>query len=392
MILTFLVATMGIMASPAFSMWAFASKSPSGFAPQQVWISAFGVGLVLLVFSAIQGLGGHFLGADQAFLKAHPDLVNPVLAERLGGQDLMASPARVEGLVPQLINVMSHRAPWLVGFLAVCAQAAMESTAACYMATAGAILTRDLFKRFVLPTADDRTQIFAGRMAVVAVVFSALIIASTATDALVLLAGLAVAYGLQMWPALIAICYWPFLTRQGVTWGLVVGLVAVTLADGFAVKWLGITAWGRFPLTIHSAVWGILCNLLVAVAVSFFTRDDKQRKAEFHTFLRRSDCLPDRKRRLVPLAWALVVLWFIVAAGPGAVIGNWFMGDPNVPASWRLGMPSIWVWQIAAWMLGVGMIWFVAYYMECATPPVQSLAPRSVASDSDTPAGALQAK
>jgi SSS family solute:Na+ symporter len=89
----------------------------------------------------------------------------------------------------------------------------MESTASCYMATAGAILTRDLLKHFLMPAADDRTQIFAGRMIVVAVVFLALIIASTASDALVLLAGLAVAYGLQMWPALIAVCYLPFLTR-----------------------------------------------------------------------------------------------------------------------------------------------------------------------------------
>jgi hypothetical protein len=279
---------------------------------------------------------------------------------------------------------MSHRAPWLVGLLAVCALAAMESTASCYMATAGAILTRDLLKHFLMPAADDRTQIFAGRMIVVAVVFLALIIASVASDALVLLAGLAVAYGLQMWPALIAVCYWPFLTRQGVTCGLLAGLIAVTLTDGFATGWLGITAWGRWPLTIHSAAWGIFCNFAVAIAVSLFTTDDAERKSEFHAFLRQGASLSDRKRRLVPLAWGTVVVWFVFAVGPGAVIGNWIFGDPNTAASWWIGLPSIWAWQIVGWMLGVGMIWFLAYYMELATPPAQPLAATRVGSAQET--------
>ena len=386
MILTFVVATMGIMAAPAFSMWAFASSSVRGFASQQVWISAFGVGLILVLFTPIQGLGGHCLGADQAFLKAHPELINPIIIERLGGQDLMATPARQESLVPQLINVMSHRAPWLVGLLAVCALAAMESTASCYMATAGAILTRDLLRRFIMPTADDRTQIFTARMMVVVIVLLALIVASIATDALVLLAGLAISYGLQMWPALIAVCYWPFLTRQGVTCGLVAGLIAVTLAEGFAGKWLGITAWGRWPLTIHSAAWGILCNVAIATVVSLFTKDDAQRKREFHVFLRQEASLPQQKRRLVPWAWGLVVLWFIFAVGPGAVIGNWIFGDPNTAASWWLGIPSIWAWQIAGWILGVGMMWFLAYHMELATPPGAAASSRTKSTERSGPA------
>ncbi|PVE21773.1 sodium:solute symporter [Microvirga sp. KLBC 81] len=380
MILTFLFGTMGIMAAPAFSMWAFASSNSRGFAPQQVWISSFGVGAILILFTVIQGLGGHLLGADQAFLKVHPELVNPMLVERLGGQDLLATPARQESLVPQLMTVMSHRAPWLIGLLAVCALAAVESTASCYMATAGAILTRDVLKRFLMPAADDRTQIFVGRIAVVVVVFLALTIASTATDALVPLGGLAVAYGLQMWPALIAVCYWPFLTRQGVTCGLISGLIAVTLSDGFAATWLGITAWGRWPLTIHSAAWGILCNFAVTIVVSLFTKDDAGRKSEFHAFLRQGASLPSSKKRLVPLAWGMVVVWFVFAAGPGAVVGNWIFGDPDTAASWWFGIPSLWAWQIAAWMLGVGMIWFLAYYMELATPPQQPIATSSVES------------
>jgi SSS family solute:Na+ symporter len=368
MILTYSFALMGIMASPAFSMWAFSSKTPAGFAPQQVWASSLGVGFILIFFSAIQGLGGHFLGADKAFYNAYPELVNPNTVWVLG-VDIMATRAKQESLVPELINVAGIIAPWLVGLLAVCALAAIESTASAYMATAGGILARDLFRRFVMPHADDHTQKFAARMAVLAIVLLALLVATTATDALVLLGGLAVSYALQMWPALLAVCYWPYFTRQGITLGLIIGLIVVTLTEPFGSQWFGITAWGRWPLTIHSAGWGLICNLAVALLVSAFTKDDKDRKMTVHNFLREHASLPPEKRRFVPWAWTIVILWFCFAIGPGAVIGNSVFGNPNDPASWWFGMPSIWVWQILGWILGVGMMWFLAYYMEMGTAP-----------------------
>jgi hypothetical protein len=32
-------------------------------------------------------------------------------------------------------------------------------------------------------------------------------------------------------------------------------------------------------------------------------------------------------------------------------------------------MPSIWAWQILFWLLGVGMMWFLAYKMNMSTIP-----------------------
>jgi Na+/proline symporter len=327
----------------------------------------------LIFFTAIQGIGGHLLGADRSLMRAHPELVNPVMEEGLYGMDLMAMAGREETLVPELIDLLGQSAPWLVGLLAVCALAAMQSTAACYMATAGGILTRDLFKKFLMPHADDRTQKFVGRICIVLVVMLALLVATTATDALAILGGLAVSYGFQMWPALIGICYWPFLTRQGIEWGLIAGLIAVTLAE--QPDWFGITAWGRWPLTIHSAGWGIIFNFGIAIVVSLTTIDDRGRKMEFHSIFRDHASLAPKKRRLVPAAWILTLLWFLFAIGPGAVIGNTLFGNPNNPESWWLGMPSIWVWQILGWMLGVAMMWFLAYYMEMSTEPQKPVEP-----------------
>ena len=367
--LTYMFALMGIQSSPAFSMWAFSNQTPRSFAPQQVWASSFGIGLILMVFTAIQGLGGHLIGADLSFLQAHPDAANNVLGAGLGNEDIMKLPGAQGQLVPRLIQSVGDTAPWLVGLLAVCALAAMQSTGAAYMSTAGTMLTRDLMLRFISKNMSDGQQKLWARIGVLIIVGLALLVAITSTDALVLLGGLAVAFGFQMWTALIGICYWPWLTRLGVVVGLVCGLIAVMMTESIGVSWFGIEAWGRWPLTLHSAFWGILFNLPVAIAISYFTQneEDAKHKQKFHNFLRSKASLPEERKSLVPMAWIVVIVWFFFAVGPGAVVGNTIFGNPNDINTWIFGMPSIWAWQIIWWILGVGMMWFLAYRMQFST-------------------------
>ena len=345
-ILTSMLALMGLQAAPAFSMWAFASRDPAPFALQQVWASSLVVGIILLLFAAMQGMS------------EGPALSG--LVDREGGQAMLA---------PQLIDRMSDTAPWLVGLLAVCALAALQAAGASYMSTAGGMLTRDLIRRFLMPNVGHGLQKLLGRISVGVIVLLALLVATASSDALVLLGSLALAYGLQLWPALIAVCYWPFLTRTGVLLGLIAGLVAVTLTEPIAQSWLGITAWSHWPLAIHSAGWGIICNLAVALIVSAITRDDMDRKMEFHNFLAQHAALPPEKRKLIPMAWIITLAWFFFGIGPGAVIGNWVFGNTNEPATWMFGMPAIWAWQLLFWALGVAMMWFLAYVMQMSTVP-----------------------
>ena len=368
MILSYMFALMGIQSSPAFSMWAFANHSPKPFAPQQVWASSLGIGFILFFFTAMQGMGGHLLGADLAYLAAYPDAVNNVLGQGLEGKDLMASVGKQGMLVPQLIHVVQDVAPWLVGLLSVCALAAMQSTGAAYMSTAGAMLTRDLLKHFIMPNVTHAQQKLFGRIGVGVIVLAALVVATTSTDALVLLGGLAVAFGFQMWPALLAVCYFPWLTRAGITIGLAVGLVAVVCTETVGQN-LGITAWGRWPLTIHSAGWGIIFNLGIAVIISAVTQNkaELEHKMKYHNFLAEHASLPESKRGMIPLAWIITLVWFFFGIGPGAVIGNEIFGNPNDAATWIFGMPSIWAWQILWWILGVFMMWFLAYKMQMST-------------------------
>lgn len=355
MILTYMFALMGIHASPAFSMWAFANKNPKPFPIQQVWASTLGIGFALFIFTTLQSMGGWVLalwrpeGASETILP---------LANLVGGKQA--------NLVPYLIHLLTDAAPWAVGLLAICALAAMQSTGAAYMSTASGMLTRDIVKRYIRKDMTATQQTGWGRITVLIVVGSALIFATLVPGAIVMLGAFATSYGFMMYPALIATCYWPYLTRQGIVTGLICGMIAVFVTFRFD---LGLP-WGYNPLTIYAAGWGILFNLPVAILVSAFTQPDKKemdRRMGFHNFIRKHASLPQEQRHLIKWGWIVTITWYIFAIGPGCVIGNTIFGDPMKPASWFLGMPSIWIWQIVFWLLGIWMMWFLAYKLKMST-------------------------
>ena len=242
--MTYMFALMGIQSSPAFSMWAFSNKTSKAFRWQQVVASSVVIGIILFTFTIFQGIGGQVLIAQGVLDSANDSY-----------------------LVPQLINLLSKSVPWLVGLLAVCALAAMQSTGAAYMSTFSAMVTRDIYKKYISVNATDKSQKNIGRLFVIIVTIGALVVAANSSQAIVMLGGLAVAYGFQMYPALIGLCYYKKFTTNGVVAGLIVGLIAVTLTDKTAA-WFGVP-WGAYPMTIHSAGWGILFNLLTVFLVSF---------------------------------------------------------------------------------------------------------------------------
>ena len=347
MCMTYMFALMGIQSSPAFSMWAFSNKTPQAFRWQQVIASSVVVGILLFTFTIFQGMGGHILVA------------NGVL-ENISDKNL----------IPELINLLSDIAPWLVGLLAVCALAAMQSTGSAYMSTFSAMVTRDIYAKYVSPDASDESQKTTGRIFVVLVAAAALIVAANSSQAIVMLGGLAVAYGFQMYPALIGICYYKGFTRKGVVWGLVIGLIAVTLTDKTSA-WFGVP-WGAYPLTIHSAGWGIFFNLITTFIVSHFSNEtdiEKAVKAKKHQLLQSITGMSSARKNKVKLAWGLTLVWFLVGFGPFATIGNDVFSDPNSPALWApFGLPSLWIWQLLFLGFGIFVMWFLAFYMGMSAP------------------------
>jgi hypothetical protein len=171
-----------------------------------------------------------------------------------------------------------------------------------------------------------------------------------------------------MWVPLAAVCYFPWLTREGVSWGLLAGIIGVMLTESIGQSVFGgALPWGRWPWTMHSAFWGIFFNLLVAIPVSANTQNSRERahRQKYHDFLAAHAGLPKSKESLRPAAWIITIAWLFFGIGPGAVIGNDIFGSPNDATTWA--------WHILFWILGVGMMWFLAYKMEMSTLPKKSV-------------------
>ena len=232
------------------------------------------------------------------------------------------------------------------------------------------MVTRDIYAKYISPGATDKSQKRMGRLFVVLVTVAALIVAANSSQAIVMLGGLAVAYGFQMYPSLIGLCYYKGFTRKGVVAGLVVGLIAVTLTDKTS-GWFGVP-WGAYPLTIHSAGWGILFNLITTVVVSLVTRESdlrKKIKQQKHDLLQAVSGMNEERKKKVRSAWVLTLIWFLVGFGPFATIGNSLFSDPNLPQLWApLSLPSLWVWQLLFLAYGVFVMWYLAFYMGLSEP------------------------
>ena len=347
MCMTYMFALMGIQSSPAFSMWAYANKTSEPFRWQQVVASSIVIGIILFTFTIIQGMGADVLVLNGIF-------------ETISDSTL----------VPKLINLMSESAPWLVGLLAVCALAAMQSTGSAYMSTFSAMITKDIYKNYIDEKVTEDRQKFIGRLFVVIVAVAALVVAIVSTDALVMLGGLAVAYGFQMYPALFGNLYCKWISKTGVTMGLIAGLLAVTLTDKMSSVFS--LPWGAYPLTIHSAGWGIFFNIIFTGFGSYFFPDSDQKnldKEKRHAFLSEVAGVPESKKKLVPIAYGLVIFWFLFGFGPFAMIGNTLFSDPNTPATWApFNLPSIWIWQLVFLFFGIFVMWFLAFIMGFSQP------------------------
>ena len=232
------------------------------------------------------------------------------------------------------------------------------------------MVTRDIYTRYVSPEATDNSQKLIGRLMVLVVAGAALVVAANSTSAIVMLGGLAVAYGFQMYPALLGLCYFSWLNRKGIVAGLVAGLLVVTLTDRTSV-WFGVP-WGAYPLTIHSAGWGIFFNVVIAMLVSKTTTESNNhriKREKRHAFLQEVSGLSVAQKKKTTLAWILTLVWFLIGFGPFATIGNTIFSNPNDPLTWSpLGLPSIWVWQLLFLVYGIFVMWFLAFQMGLSEP------------------------
>ncbi len=134
--------------------------------------------------------------------------------------------------------------------------------------------------------------------------------------------------------------------------------------------------WGRWPLTIHSAAWGLVVNLIAAFLVAIFTRKGEEREARdrLHAIFRRDHAEDFGPRAARVAKWSLTLLWAFFAFGPGAILGNTFFSRPIFfGADIQIGLPSLWVWQISFWIIGAMLVWWMAYQSKLSIYSVEHL-------------------
>jgi uncharacterized membrane protein (DUF441 family) len=251
----------------------------------------------------------------------------------------------------------------------------VQSTSYFYLSSS-AIVTRDIVKRFFLKKMNNEKQIFSSRILLGLFFIISLTLSIQSLEIILSVGIFSLSIACQMFVPLIAICYFPWLTKQGVGLGIVVGIIAVLGTDIVGQTLFGdFIKWNKWPLTIHSSVWGVLFNLIASISISFITQDKKEtnHRQKFHDFISDYKSHSITRKSLKPSALIVTVTWVFFALGPGSIIGNNMFGKPGDIESWSFGIPSIWVWEIISWILGIMLIWFLAVKMEMSTSPEKDI-------------------
>jgi solute:Na+ symporter, SSS family len=331
MILTYMFALMGIQSSPAFTMWTFGIKSPKPLAWQQAFMSTFVVGFALFFFTAFQGMGAKILELQgiEAFQGLTDKSVVPLLMQRF---------------LP----------PIMLGVVFMGAIAAIHSTAAPYIGTGGSILLRDVYWRYIKKqNVSDAEQIWVNRLLATVLTILALVIGMTSTAALVILGALATAFGFVMYVLLLGVIWGFRIPSVGAVAGVLSGMIAVFLT--FKV-------WPS-PLSMHCAFWGTFTGLVVAYLCKGLGAKDSQetidRQKEMRDWLDDVDAPSESGMQWRKAMKIVVPVWYFFAIGPACIIGN--------NAFSFAGFPPLWSWQIFWWILGIVMMWGLAFKAEMAT-------------------------
>jgi len=367
MILTFVFALTGVQMSPNTSMLTFASKEVEYFGTQQIWFSGFLIGFLLIFFTTGIGVGSILLGGN-SFINESGNNISNILPPNM-------YPDKFESVVPHLINIIGEYSIIFCGVLTICGIAAIQSMNSIYL-TSSAIISRDILKRFFVKNLNNQQQIFSSRIILMLIFVISLILSIKVNGKIFDLGSFALAIGCQMFVPLIAICYFSWFTKQGVALGIVVGITAVIFTESIGQKMFGdFIFWNKWPLTIHSSVWGVFFNIIFTTVISFITQETKEtnHKEKFHRFIDDHKNYSIGRRSLKPSAWIILVTWTFFAIGPGLIMGNQLFGKPINVESWSFGMPSIWVWKIVFWILGILLIWFMAIKMEMSTSPGKNI-------------------
>jgi len=255
MIFTFvLVASFGTMASPGQWMRYYSAKGPDALRKSMI--------IFAVVLTACYFFGTTFIG--------------------LGGRVLFPGLEKADTVYLMILE--KYLPLVLASFFVTTIMAAAMSTANGNLHALSALITNDIYKRFLRPggKAGQREMVWVGRSVItVASIFSLWISLQPDIGMIFMLGMISMAVSMQMFPSLIGPLYWKGATRAGTVTGIVLGMAALLVT--FMPELFGISAFGRSPLGIHYGFWGFMVNVAALYVVSKFTHPPAKEAIErFH--------------------------------------------------------------------------------------------------------------
>lgn len=241
---------------------------PQGFFTPGMWfgmtiVLSFGIifqpHMMIRYYSALSDRTLKWLGATTPIYLM--TIYIPAALVGLGGAVAMPNLEIADRIFPELL--FAHAPAWLTGLVLAGATAAAMSTLDAILHANMTVLTRDVYQRYIAPTASERHYVRVGRAIVFALLFIGYVLSVTTSELLVVLVALSGAGALQLMPGILGVCFPTrrLLTSAGVLAGIGAGLATLFLT-------LIVTP---HPLGLHGGVWALLANALVTLAVSRFT-------------------------------------------------------------------------------------------------------------------------
>ncbi len=277
-----LIGSIGSLVQPAQWMRFYAAKSTRTL-KRSALIFAVLLTACYLFGVILVGLGGQVL---------YPIVNEAGEYYRNGAGALLPNPA--VGDTPAAFNdimlvVLKNHLPALLGgwgallasLIMVAIMAAAMSTADSNLHSMSAVLTRDLYDRFIRPTAGERERTWVGRAIIAVATLASLVLVIVANRsesnplAMIAILGLfAIAFSSQLLPVTFDMLYVRRGTKAGAIAGMVTGLAIVFFISPFMPPLGEGLAGVRQAMLgmIDKGAWGVMGNVIVFTVVSFFTQ------------------------------------------------------------------------------------------------------------------------
>ncbi|WP_218934425.1 sodium:solute symporter family protein [Rosistilla ulvae] len=230
----------------------------------------------------------------------------------LGGQALYPLQISEAGIQPApgienydqiLVVILRDHLPALLGpvigvafasLTIVAIMAAAMSTADSNLHALSALVTRDIYDRFIRPQAGEQERVWVGRLVILAATTASLLVVLIASrpesgisgfmEMIVDLALFAVAFSVQLLPMTIDVLFLRRGTGTAASLGLIAGLLTAFLFTSLfppLALWLGnpgldfllsIVQQAKTYVPVHASAWGLAANVFVFVGVNLFCK------------------------------------------------------------------------------------------------------------------------